>query len=104
MTTQYEIPLTPNAQTFTISLNNVTYTMTLVWNGQNNTWVLDIADANGNGILSGITIVANNDLLSPYPYLNFEGQLIAETDVDLTTPPVYDNLGTTGHIYFVTTP
>lgn len=99
----YEIPLTPEAQLFQIKLAGVTYSLNLVWNNVANAWVLDIADENNIPILRGIPLVPGVDLLGPYPYLNFGGQLVAQTDNGVTIPPTYDNLGTTSHLLFVTT-
>jgi hypothetical protein len=99
----FEIPTSPEAQIFTINLAGVSYQMSLVWNTQTNTWTLNIADSAGNAILNGIPLVANVDLLTPYAYLNFGGQLIAQTDNEINTPPTYDNLGSLGHLFFVTT-
>lgn len=104
MSTTYEIPLTPEAQNFSISLAGVSYQLSLKWGTFANAWLLDIADADGAPVLSGIPLVANTDLLSPYAYMNFGGQIVALTDNALDVPPTYDNLGTTGHLYFVTTP
>lgn len=100
--TTYEIPLTPEAQTFSIDLAGVTYSCHLLWNGVSNSWTLDIADENDNAILSGISVVSNADLLAPYPHLNFGGQLIAQTDTDPDEIINYESLGVSGHIYFVT--
>lgn len=101
MSTPYEIPLSANAQTFTISLANVTYKLTLRWNEVSSCWVLDIADASRVNILCGVPIVTGCDLFGQYEYLAFGGQLIAQSDYDLTSPPNYNNLGSEGHIYFV---
>lgn len=100
----YEIPLSPEAQTFSIDLAGVEYQLTLVWNSIANIWVLNLTTANGNSpILSGIPLVANTDLLAPYGYLNLGGQLVAKTDNNPFNPPTYENLGVTGRLYFITT-
>ena len=102
MSTVYEIPTSPEAQNFSISLAGVSYQMGLLWSTAMSLWLISIADANEAPILTDIPMVANTDLLAPYPYLNFGGQLIAQTDNSPETPPTYDNLGITGHLYFVT--
>ena len=99
---KYEIPLSPELQTFSIELAGVAYRLNLWWNEVVSAWVVDIADSKENPILRGIPLVANVDLLEPYPYLNFGGQLIAQTDNNIEIPPMFDNLGVTGHLYFVT--
>jgi hypothetical protein len=102
MSTAYRIPLTPEAQLFSISLNGKAYAMRLLWNGYANVWQLDISDnLTGVAILSNLLVVAGTDLLEQYSYLDFGGQLIAQTTNDLNAPPTYDNLGITGELYFV---
>lgn len=98
----YEIPLSPEPQKFQINLAGITYSVLLIWNDIAAVWVLDIATALEVPILRGIPLVANVDLLEPYPYLNFGGQLIAQTDNAVSTPPTFNDLGTIGHLYFVT--
>ena len=66
--------------------------------------MLDIADINGAAILSGLPIITGTDLLEQFGYLNFGGQLIAQTDFAVDLPPTYENLGQTGHLYWVTAP
>ena len=102
MPTPYEIPLIPQAQTLSISLNAVTYNLSIQWNVPSQSWKLDITDVNDVPLLTGIPLVTGVDLLSPYPYMNFGGQLIAQTDHNPLAPPTYDNLGVTGHLYWVT--
>jgi hypothetical protein len=104
MATAYEIPLQASAQTFVIQLAGVTYGMTLHWCDPNQTWILDIADGDGNALVQGIPLVTGADLLAPYGYLGFGGSLYAQTDYDTFAPPTYDNLGSAGHLYFVTNP
>lgn len=104
MSTPYEIPLSPLPQTFSIDLGSKTYQLTLTYNGVSGIWVLDIADQTGVTILTGIQVVTGCDLLEQFGYLNFGGRLIAQTDHDADAPPSLTNLGTTGHLYFVTTP
>jgi len=98
----FEIPTSSEAQTFSIALAGKSYQLTLVWNDQTNSWTLDIADSTLTPIIRGIPLVANVDLLAPYAYLNFGGQLIAQTDNDVSTPPTYENMGSLGHLFFVT--
>jgi len=102
-TTPYEIPLTNAAQKINIALGGTTYALNVVWNDQAQVWVVDISDTSGNLIIGGIPLVTGVDLLGQYEYLDFGGQLVAQTDFDLTAPPSYTNLGSTGHLYFLVT-
>ena len=104
MATPYLIPLQPTNQTFQITLAGTVYTLTVHWNDMNDAWTLDIADANQNPLVSGIPVVTGVDLLAPYAYLNFGGQLIAQTTNDTDAVPTMANLGSTGNLYFVVAP
>jgi hypothetical protein len=99
----YEIPLTSQSQTFSIALAGVQYQMALTWRDApaGREWFLDIADASGNAILSGIPLVTGADLLAQYSYMNFGGQLWVVTDGDPTSIPTFSNLGSSAHLYFV---
>lgn len=98
----FEIPLTPQPQTFRIVLAGVTYQVRLVWNLVSLSWVLDLSDSSGAPLVLGIPLVTGADLLAPYTYLNLGGQMTCETDGDLLQPPSRDNLGTSGKLYFTT--
>lgn len=100
--TAYEIPLSPKPQTFSIGLSGVTYKMTLRWNEFAPAWMLDIADASGNLLVGSVPLVTGADLLEQYAYLGFSGKLIVQTDHDPSAVPTFSNLGTTGHLYFLT--
>lgn len=101
MATPYLIPLQNTNQQIQITLAGVLYTLTVRWNEMNEAWTVDIADANSNPIVSGIPLVTGVDLLAPFGYLNFGGQLIAQTTNDANAVPTFDNLGSTGNLYFV---
>ena len=127
--TCYSIPLTPEPQRFSITLAAKEYRLTVRWfvapegEGQaatggprsgasgdllpaqqnmerSGTWLLDIQQAdNAAPIVMGIPLVAGCDLLAPYGYLGFGGQL----RVDARTPPTFENLGTEAELVFITT-
>lgn len=78
--TAYEIPLSPNPQTFAIELGSTTYQMTVVWNPVLACWVLDIASEDNAPVVSGIPLVTGLDLLAQYEYLGFGGSLVVQTD------------------------
>lgn len=99
----FEIPLTADAQTFTITLGAVEYQLTVVWrDAVDGGWFLNIADAQGVSIIAGIPLVTGCNLLEQYDYLSFGGELRVQTDNDPDTIPTFDNLGTNSHLYFVT--
>ena len=97
----YEIPLSPNPQTFMISLNGTDYRLTFYWNSPANCWMLDLADADSNPMIQGIPVVTGLDLLYQYKYLGVAGSLVVQTDYDTPAVPTFENLGVTGRVYFV---
>ncbi|WP_343724943.1 phage baseplate plug family protein [Herbaspirillum huttiense] len=101
MSTNYEIPLTAEPQAFSIALAGTTYQFTVRWNAISAAWIIDIADASGAAIVSGIPMVTGVDMLEQFDYLNFGFQLVAQTDNDPDAVPDFAGLGTTGHLYAI---
>ncbi len=103
--TVVEVPLTGQAESFSISLGGVSYQLTVIYRAAaEGGWVLDIADANGVALVGGIPLVTGCDLLEQYAHLGFAGGLAVQTDHNPGAVPTFDNLGSTSHLYFVTTP
>ncbi|MGK2829250.1 phage baseplate plug family protein [Ralstonia pseudosolanacearum] len=97
----FEIPLTAQPQNFNITLVGIQYEFTLVWRDTTNGgWFLDIADASGNALLSGIPLVTGVNLLAQYAYMAFGFELWVQTDA-ADAPPTFTNLGTESHLYCV---
>lgn len=105
MSTIYEIPLTSTPQTFNITLGGTTYEFALYYrNVTGGGWTIDISDANGNPIVTGIPMVTGTNLLKQYAYLGFQGGLWVQTTSNPDAVPTFQNLGTDGKLYWVTTP
>lgn len=98
----HEIPLSPKAQSFVITLAGTQYAMVIRWNKYLTCWVLDVGTPDGVDLVTGIPVVTGRDLFEPYPDLNFGGALIAQTDHDPDAVPTLDDLGVRGRLYFVT--
>lgn len=104
MAQTYEIPLTPQAQTFSVTLAGAAYEMTLTWRDApalGGGWFLDIADQSGNALIQGVPLVTGADLLAQYDYLGLGFQLYVQSDGDPTAVPTYTSLGVTSHLYAV---
>ena len=99
--TIYEIPLSPQPQTFAISIAGTVYRLTIQWNRFGGYWVIDIADAQGNDILCGVPMLAGRNLLGQYDYLGFNFILFCGTDFQLRTSPTFENLGITSHLWCI---
>lgn len=99
--TAYEIPLTPEAQTFQISLGSKQYRLTFKWNEVSSCWLLDIQDAQDVPLVMGIPVVTGTDLLKQYKYLGFEGQLVVQSQSEIDQIPTYESLGSDGLLFFV---
>lgn len=96
----FEIPLSPEAVEFDISLANVDYHMRITWNPVSACWILDISDSSDVPIVQGVPLVTGADLLAQYAYLGISGALICTTD-DGVGVPTYAGLGNSGHLYFL---
>lgn len=100
----YEIPLISESQFFRIPLNGKVFVFTVIWRDapyMNGGWVLDIADDNGNNLLQGMPLVTGEDLLAQFEYVDIGGQLFVQTDYSTDDVPLYTNLGSTAHLYYV---
>lgn len=100
--TPYEIPLTPSAQTFQIQLASALYSMEVWWCMPALCWMLSISDSSGVPILFGIPLVTGTDLLKQHRHLGLKGSLYVQSAADLNAVPQYNDLGVSGHVYFVT--
>src|SRR5581483_4980445 len=96
----YEIPTSPQPQTFTVALNGVTYTLLLKWNVSAQAWMLDISDAQGTPIATGIPLVPGLNLAGQLGYLDFAfDSLFASSDNDPAAVPTFSSPGSTGRLY-----
>jgi hypothetical protein len=108
MSTPYPIPLqvgTP--QTFGIQLGSKSYQLTFAYRNDLaglGGWFMDIADAIGNALVSGIAVVTGCDLLGPYQYLGFGGAIVGQTTDNPDALPTFDNFGDDFQLYWVTVP
>jgi len=99
--TPYKVPLTSGAQTLTVNMAGVQYQLVVRWCAPSSCWVLDIYTATGDTILLALPLVTGTDLLGQFKHLNIGGELRVESDEDLTAVPQYNDLGVSGHLYFV---
>lgn len=101
MSTAFRVPLVPSAQRFSVFLSNVQYVLEAKWNTISNCWVLDILDQNGTPVLCGVPLITGADLLAQFEYLDIGGAMIVQTDNAPESVPTYENLGSTGNLYYV---
>lgn len=105
MTTFFSVPLQAQPQRFTITLSGVNYTLTVQYrNIAMGGWVLDIGDANNVPIAQGLPLVTGANLLAQYAYLGFVGALWVQTQSNPDAVPTFQNLGSDGLVYYVTSP
>jgi hypothetical protein len=97
----FNIPVINQNQTFQVTLNNVTYTMILLWNQFANCWMLDINDVNNTPILNSIPLLAGRDLLKQFGYKNIGGYLITYNMSNYLLPPGYADLGVSSLLQFI---
>lgn len=97
-----EIPLKiGQPQTLSITINNVTYNLSLKWFEQATLWVLDIADNLNNLIVAGVPLITGADLLGQYKHLGFDFGLWCSTDGVPDAAPTFTTLGDNSHLYAV---
>ena len=104
MTTAYEIPFSPQPQTFTIALIGVSYRLTTRWCGAMLAWALDIYGPDGSALLLGLPIITGVDLLGQHKHLGIGGSIFVQSSGDLEAVPGFNDLGASGLVFFVTEP
>lgn len=100
--TAFKVPLVNKAQKVTTTLVGTPYVLVVRWCDPSSCWVMDINDQNGDPVLQGVPLVTGSNLLEQFGYLEFGGAMYVQTDNDTFAVPTYDNLGSLGHLYFVT--
>jgi hypothetical protein len=100
--TPYEIPLSPQPQTFTIALVGVLYRMSTRWCGAMDAWVLDIYGQDELPLVLGIPLVTGTDLLGQYKHLGIGGSIVVQTLGNVEKVPGFADLGTSGLVFFIT--
>lgn len=103
MANYFEIPLSPEPQRFTVTLGGVDYRLSVQYrNAGGAGWVLDIADASNQPLVSGLPLVTGVDLLGQYRHLQFGGRLWVQGAENPDDVPTYDDLGIGSHVFWVT--
>lgn len=95
-----EIPLTPNNQTFAITLAETAYQMRILW--RESFWNLDLMDSAGTLMIGGIPLLTGSDLLAQYAHLELKFSLDVVCDRDGSENPTKTDLGIRSHLYVVT--
>lgn len=95
-----EIPLNPDAQTFSISLAGSDYQMRVLWRAT--CWYLDLMDASGAAVITGIPLVTGADLLDQYQHLGLGFALHVRCDAEGQEYPTETDLGSGSHLFVVT--
>jgi hypothetical protein len=103
MTTAYEIPLVAAPQTLSVTLAGTTYQLRLAWCKPAQAWTLYLAAADGTPLVNGVPLVTGANLLEPFAYMDFGGQLYVVTDHDADAQPTFASLGDRSHLLFVPT-
>jgi hypothetical protein len=87
----YTIPLSPEPQSFGITLAGREYRLTVRWFAAPEAgWTLDIEEPDKAApIIMGLPLVTGCDLLEPFAYMEFGGELWIDSEM----PATFDNLG-----------
>ena len=101
MATTSIIPTQPASERFRVQLAGVTYQVRKVW--RTDTWYIDIADADGNPIISGMPLVTGADLLAQLEHLGLGGMLqVATGGQNPDQMPSYGGMGSQSQLYWTT--
>lgn len=99
----YKIPLSDKPQRFSITLGGVDLRMTLAYrNVEQGGWTLDIADAQGSPLISGIPLVCGADLLAQHASVGIPGRLYWQGAPDPDQPPSFEGIASEGALFWVT--
>lgn len=102
MSSFYEIPLSPDPQTFRVTLGGVDYRLRFTYREATaGGWVLDIMDSEGGALVQGVPLVTGADLLEQYQYLGINGALYVQGSPDPDSVPTFENLGTESLLFWV---
>lgn len=94
-----EIPLTATNQQFSITLSGTVWQMRIIWRDVAG-WVLDMLNASGAPVITGIPLLPGQDLLAQYGWLNPGGRLVVVTEDK--QPPGETSPGQTAKFYWLT--
>lgn len=87
-------------QKMTISLSGTVYGIRLTYCPPASCWIMDISDAEGNPLVSGVPLVTGAALLNQYAYLGFPGDIFAMSHPNPDAVPDFDGLGNTGELHY----
>ena len=96
----HTIPLSPVPQSFSITLAGREYRLTVRWaETVEGGWIIDIqTPENAVPLIMGLPLVTGCNLLAPFAYMGFGGELW----VNAYLPATLENLGTDVELVFVT--
>ena len=95
-----EIPLSPENQSFSISLAGQSFQIAVTWRAA--FWCLDIMDSSGGDLIKGVPLITGADLLAQYDYLGLGFSLYVGCDNPANENPTETDLGINSHLYAVT--
>lgn len=97
----YTVPLSPEPQSFGITLAGKEYRLTVRWfEAVEGGWTLDVQQPeNDLPYIMGLPIVTGCDLLEQYAYMEFGGELWLDSEL----PATLDTLGTDVELVFIVT-
>ena len=95
-----EIPLSPENQSFSISLAGKSFQMAVTWRAA--FWCLDIMDSSCGDLIKGVPLITGADLLAQYDYLGLGFSLYVGCDNPANENPTETDLGINSHLYAVT--
>ncbi|KDA93341.1 phage baseplate plug family protein [Pantoea agglomerans] len=96
-----EIPLSPDNQQFTTTINGINYSILTLWRDEAG-WVIDLLNSSSIAIVTGIPLVTGANLLEQFGFLRLGFGLVVVCDDPAQGYPTRDDLGLRSHLLAVT--
>lgn len=98
----FEIPLTPEAQSFSTTIAGQVVNMAMQWsNAPEGGWMMNIADAAGNALANGLPLVTGGDILGQLKDIGIDAAMHVVNSAGGDLAPTFENLGVDTHLIFL---
>lgn len=98
----FEIPLLPDSadQTLDITLDEVPYTLRILWNVRFEYYSLSISERNGDMIIENIKLVADFLLVQRFQRLKIKGEILVLPRNDKSEPITFESLSRNHGLFY----
>lgn len=98
-----ELPLTPGAALFTVSIKGREFRFRLAYaNTAEAGWFVDIGDGESNALVCGLPLLPGMNILGQFAYLGLGFGLLVSVTGKGDLPPTFEDMGAGMHLYVAT--